>query len=413
MKTPTILVKNFLSLAASELVSKAISVISTAYLARIIMPEGYGTIGFAVAVVSYLVNIVIFGTDTIAVRDLSNDRKSLSKYFSNIITLRVVISIFLVILIYPLTAFVSPDLQSVQVLNIILLSLFMHAISSEFILQAIERMEIIALSNILKSIFLLTGYMIFVTEISDVSAAAWVFTISGILTSFVFTVYASISISKFRFLFECEFIKYIMRESYPLFVSAIAIAVYYNMDMIMLGFIKTEYEVGIYNAAYRIFLFGTLPILLLLKSFLPKLSRIFEAGESEFWNVLNRYVFSIMLFGIASAVAIFFGGKLIIKLVFGMDYMSAVGPLSLLSINILVVAVNVSLGNPLTAWGYQKLYSLAIISGALVNIFLNILLIPQYSYVGAAFATLLSELVVFIGLFFVFNRVVQRRSEIL
>ena len=70
--------------------------------------------------------------------------------------------------------------------------------------------------------------------------------------------------------------------------------------------------------------------------------------------------------------------------------------------NIGVIGVNVFLGNPLTVWGFQRQYAVAITLGAIANIFLNLLLIPKYSYNGAALATLLSEVVVFCGVLYLF-----------
>ncbi len=72
--------------------------------------------------------------------------------------------------------------------------------------------------------------------------------------------------------------------------------------------------------------------------------------------------------------------------------------------NTIVVSVNIFLGNPMMAWGKQKEYAIAISFGAITNIILNFILIPKYSYIGAAFATLLSEVAVFIGVFYLFNK---------
>ena len=68
------------------------------------------------------------------------------------------------------------------------------------------------------------------------------------------------------------------------------------------------------------------------------------------------------------------------------------------------VATDIAQETFLKVWEKQKSYSIAITFGAIVNIILNLLLIPKYSYNGAALATLLSEVVVFIGVFYLFNK---------
>lgn len=409
MFTKNIIIKNFVSLAASELISKAIAILSTAYLARTILPEGYGIIGFSIAVVTYLITVVTFGNDTIVVRDLSRDHSKLSDYFSSLILFRILLTISVLFLFYLIAPLLAINNITENVLKIISLSLFIHALSSEFIMQATEKMEIIAFSNISKSILLLVGYYIFVHETSDIQAAAWVFSLSGILISFLFTLYVHNYISKFHFKLDVALVKYLLKESFPLIVSVLAISIYYNMDLIMLGYIKTDFEVGIYNSAYRIFLLGILPSGILLKVFLPKLSKVIKSDKESFWKTITNYSISLIGFAVLTSAIIFFGGHIIISLVYGPAFSKASNPLTILSMNILIVAVNVSLGNPLTVWGMQKLYTITVLSGAVANIVLNFILIPIYSYNGAALATLLSELIVFIGVAITFNMIVLKR----
>jgi O-antigen/teichoic acid export membrane protein len=78
----------------------------------------------------------------------------------------------------------------------------------------------------------------------------------------------------------------------------------------------------------------------------------------------------------------------------------------------LVISVNIFFGNPLIAWGKQKEYSIAIAFGAVTNIILNILLIPKYSYIGASLATLMAEVAVFVGVFYLFNKYTFRKLTI-
>ncbi len=108
--------------------------------------------------------------------------------------------------------------------------------------------------------------------------------------------------------------------------------------------------------------------------------------------------------GLISATVLFLFRDLLIQFVFGEGYNDAALPLSILAMNALVISINIFFGNPLIAWGKQKEYSIAIMLGAIANIILNIVFIPSYSYNGAAFATLLSEAVVFCGVLFLFTK---------
>jgi O-antigen/teichoic acid export membrane protein len=380
-------------------------------LARTILPDGYGVIGFAIALIYYFSNIIIFGGDTIATRDVSLNRNKFSLYFTNIISFRIVVTILLVIILFPLISFISKDIRSEYVIKIILLSLFLNTFSTNFLYQAIERMEIIAISNLLRSLLLLSGYLLFVNNSDDVYAAAWVFTISSVSVSLAMFLFTHFTISKFRYKIKFSLIGYLLKESYPLFISSIAIAVYYNLDIIMLSYLKTDFDVGIYNAAYRIFLVGVLPINFILQSFFPQLSRIYNLDDRGFWFIMNKYAFSQFFLGVSASIIIYVLSGVGINLIFGHEYISASIALKILALNISVVSVNVLFGNPLTAWGKQKQYSFVIVAGALANVFLNFILIPKYSFNGAALATLLSEFIVFVGVLILFNTTLKSRRN--
>jgi O-antigen/teichoic acid export membrane protein len=106
---------------------------------------------------------------------------------------------------------------------------------------------------------------------------------------------------------------------------------------------------------------------------------------------------------------VFFLSNWLVLTLFQSEYQAAAAPLSILAMNIFLVGINILFGNPLTLWDKQKVYTLAVAGGAASNIILNVLLIPKYSYIGAAFATLLSEIVVFLGVVTIFYKTVSKK----
>jgi O-antigen/teichoic acid export membrane protein len=171
----------------------------------------------------------------------------------------------------------------------------------------------------------------------------------------------------------------------------------------MLGYYKGNSEVGIYNAAYKIFLVFIVPFQLILTAFFPKLSRNKPSKLNNFKSLFYTYSLSLFISSLIIFFVLFYFSNDIIHIVFGLKYAEAYKPLSILSLNVLVIGINIVFGNPLIAWGQQKKYIIPIGIGAITNIILNIILIPKYSYNGAAIATLFSEVAVFIGIIIYFN----------
>ncbi|MBU0473476.1 MAG: flippase [Bacteroidetes bacterium] len=401
MQNWSTILKNFISLSGGELLSKGIAFITTIYLARVISPEGFGILGYATAFVSYFLLFIDFGFDIISVKKIANDKNIISKYINNIISFRILLASAIFFVLVVVILFINETLIIKLALLITGLNLFVQSFATEFVFQATEKINYLSIKVVVKNIIILVLVLLFVKSISDVLIVVGISILANLIMSiWLFKKYTKL-FAKFTWSIDRGFLKSLFLESFPLIISSFMITIYYNLDMVMLGNIKTQTEVGIYNAAYKIFMIGLIPLAAIVRIFLPSLSKINESKVLK--RTIKNYGIMMLSSGILIAVVIFFSAKVVVNFAYGNEYIASVFPLMILALNVLVISVNVFFGNPLTVWGKQKAYSVAITFGAIVNIILNLVLIPKYSYNGAALATLLSEVAVFIGVFYLFN----------
>ena len=401
--------KNLISLASAEVISKIIALITAAYLGRILKPEGFGILGFATAFVSYFLLMVNFGLDTYGTREIAKDKSLLSKLVNNIISIRVLFAIVWYIIFSIVIISIDKPLIVKLVLFITAINLFVNALSINWLFIGIEKMWLIAIRQIMTNLLSLIGIIFLVRSERDIFLAAGVTVISSLVNSIWMIRIYNRMYSKVLFEIDKTYLKVILKESLPLVFSSFMIAIYYNLDMVMLGYMKPGEDVGIYSAAYKIILVGLIPFILILNSFFPSLSKIGLTKSLEFRNIIKQYAVLMLSAGIIVSSIIYFNASRIIDIVFGNQYDRAAAPLSILALNLLVISVNIFFGNPLIAWGKQKEYSVAIAFGAVTNIILNILLIPKYSYIGASLSTLMAEVAVFVGVFYLFNKYTFRK----
>lgn len=396
------ILKNFVSLASAELLSKLIAFFTTIYLARVITPDGFGIIGFATAFISYFLLFIDLGMDTISIKKIAQDKSVIEKYVNGVLSFRILFSIIM----YLILAFIVLviDISSIQQAAILLLglNLLVRSLTLDFVFQATEKIKYLSMRIIGQNLINLLFVLLLVKDFSDVLYVIIIFVVSNLITSVWMLIKYSNIFEKFRWNLDFAFIKNLIGESFPLVISAFMISIYYNLDMVMLGAIKTETEVGIYNAVYRIFMLGILPISVIVKIMLPSISRV--DNKEKLLDSLIKYGTMLLLSSVLIATILFIYAAPIMKIVFGDMYISGVLALTIIALNVAVIGVNVFFGNPLTVWGLQRQYAVAITLGAIANIILNILLIPEYSYNGAAFATVLSEVVVFLGVFYLFTK---------
>ena len=395
---------NLFSLTSAEIAKRIFGFFTFVYLGRILDPSGFGIIGFAAAFISYFGLFIDFGFSTYGSREIAKDRRMVSKFVNNILSIKILLAIFssLILILYVL--FSEKSAVTKYVVLIMALNLFANAIALNWVFQAVEKMQYIAVRQVLSGLISLIGVIVFVHSKSDIVLAAAILSFSALIGNIWFIPNYQKLYERIRLEFSFEFWKKLFRESFPLAFASIMIGIYYNLDMVMLGYMKTESEVGIYNAAYKIFLLGIVPIQLVFSAFFPVLSRVGLNKSEEFITTIKNYAKFTIGSGIVAGIVLLSFPERIILIVFGEKYLASAIPLSILAMNAIVISINVFLGNPMMAWGKQKEYSIAITLGAVTNIILNFILIPKYSYIGAAFATLLSEVAVFIGLVYLFNK---------
>lgn len=395
---------NLFSLSSAEIVSRVLGFLTVVYLGRVLDKEGFGIIGFASAVVSYFVLVVNFGFNTYGAREISKDKNLTSNLVNNIFALRLLLALFLSLLLTVLIVLTDRSIQVKYIIFITGLNIFSNAIALNWVFQAVEKMQYIAIRQIVTGMLSLVGVILLVKSSEDLLIAAVVLTVSVFLGNLWLVPVYQKMFNKIRLEYSLTFWKNLIRESYPLAIASIMIGVYYNLDMVMLGYMKPESDVGVYNAAYKIFLLSIVPFGLIFSSFFPTLSRIGLNRSQEFSRTMKKYSKFILGVGIVSSLILLLFAKEIVLIVFGKKYLESYLPLSILAVNVFLISVNVYLGNPMTAWGKQTHYAVAITMGAVANVILNFLLIPAYSYTGAAIATVLSETTVFVGLFYLFRK---------
>ena len=186
--------------------------------------------------------------------------------------------------------------------------------------------------------------------------------------------------------------KKLLRESYPLIFSGMAVVIYMKIDQIMLGEMIGSQSVGIYSAATRISeIWYFIPTAIASSIYPAIFSAKKEGNEILYYRRIQQLLRLLSTIAIIIAVPMSFLSGDVVTILFGSEY-SAAGPI--LAIHIWA-AVFVFMGVGTFSWfiaedlAYLTLRRSLI--GAVVNIMLNFVLIPMYGGIGAAIATVISQ----------------------
>jgi O-antigen/teichoic acid export membrane protein len=174
-------------------------------------------------------------------------------------------------------------------------------------------------------------------------------------------------------------------------VSGLMVSLYYQVDTAMLPILSTAYDAGIYGALYRfVDLILVIPRLILVVGF-PTLVVLWKEDVERFGQTFVDLRRLLAFFGLPALLVMIFFSSDILSLAFGKEYRVGAGALVYLLVGMLFAFQSMLLSQVLKASEHETALARVLVSAVLLNVVLNMLLIPSYGFSGAAFATLVTE----------------------
>ena len=406
MSTGRVILKNLFSLSIAEIANKGILFISTAYLARVILPEGFGVISFANSFLVFFSILVNLGFSIVGSREIAKDLNKIKKYANQITSVRLILAVVSSLLLILIAGFIDKPLTVKIVIIISGVNLYSQAFLMDWVYQGNERMEFPALRQLITSLLSLIGLVIFVHTQNDVIMAMIITVASAFINSVWMLMLYLKMYGKITFGFDKEFIRELLKSSLPITFSNFFITIYNFMNILMLGFMKSDAETGIYTAAFKFVALVITPSAIIQNAFFPLLSRTENPEDRH--RIFRIYGNLMFIIGsILSLLVLTFSG-FFIQTAYGSKYIPSIPVLNILMITVLLMFMNTIFYPALVSWKKEKIVMYAIATGGIINIILNIILIPAYGAMGAAWSTVFSELGVLVGLVFITKRLIGK-----
>ena len=371
--------------------------ITAIVVARALGPSVYGVLGFGVAVLSYLGLLVNMGMDVHGVREIARNRDLGYRLVGMIVSTRL---IFAFVLFAGLVA-AAPYFGWSETVRLVLMiqgvGLFGVALTLDFFYQAEQRMAVAALRQGGAAIAGVVAVVLFVNTPEDVFIAAAVPVAVHVLSALLLIAYFRVRVAARPAPAEPISRLGFLARSAPVALMAVLTTIYVNLDIILLGYMVPEAEVGLYVAASRVAMIALVFPNLIHSAFLPALSK--ALGDDAAANAAaTNHARSVMFFGGAVGGGGMLLAPAIVEILFGPAYAGAGFAMTILMAHVLVSHLTAAFGTPLLAWQCDKPFTVILAAGAFVNIVLNLIMIPLYGIEGAAIATVITQILVWIGL---------------
>ena len=405
--------KNLSWLMVSQIIASICGFIWTVLITRYLGVSDYGILGFAISLTGILAITIDFGMSTHIIRHIATDYDSAPKYLGNVIPLKSLLSIGTLVL----TLIILILLKSNELTITITLLFTIERIINSFIallngsFQAFEEGKYQGIGNSILNLLLFA--FIIISVYTDLGIYG--ITISYLIANLIALIYLyyvfNKNITKPKFEFDKDFCKKVIIISIPFAATSILYSIYYSIDVVMLNQMVGNYATGIYNATYKLISILTLFYSVYAAVVYPVMSKMFKNDKKLLIITFEKSIKYLMLIIIPIAIATMIYSTDIIQFIYGHEYDAAAAPLSILIWTITLLLVN-GVCNMLLNASYKeititKIYAIA----AVVNVVLNFFLIPNYSYNGAALATVLSDLLIMIIQLYVIYKLGHRVNK--
>lgn len=389
---------NTVWLLLERISARLLSYLLIIYLARQLGNLHFGSLVFAISLVHLFLILSDFGLTTLIIREVARDKANGPQYVGRAATLKIVLSVITFAVVFLVLNSMAFPYNTRLIVYLIAAYALFENMGTFFggVFQAYERMHYNTIIQIIQKLVLFLLCFILLSSGHGLVAVCIAYLFSGILYCCVNMWFVTYRFLMPRYEVRLGFWRQLLKESLPLAVTAALSMVYYNTDQIMLGKMKGEAVVGWYGVSYQLyFMIATFSGAFLAAAF-PVMSRLFGVSKDRLSIVYSKSFKALCGLGMPLSIGCFLLSREIILFLYGSQYLHSIIIFKIFAPIIIFTCLNGLAGYFLVSINRQRMVAGALAITAVVNVVLNFILIPTYSYSGAASATLVSEILFFI-----------------
>ncbi len=389
-----------------KIISTLLGLVAIGILTRYLGAERFGWYTTAITFLQFAGILIDFGLIPVTAQLLGSGQYDSKKLLQNLLGFR-----FLTAIIFfgltPLIAFLFPYPMEIKIaialLSISFLAIAMNQIFTGYYQQALA-MHISVTGELVGRVLLVAGLLVGQYYRVDFLWLMVAISISSI--AYTATLWlAATQRTRPTFAFDMAIWKIIAHTSWPIAISIIFNVVYLKGDTILLSLVRSQTEVGLYGAAYRVIDILAQTAMLIMGILLPLLAASWAQKKSTEFSERYQHSFdAMMLIAVPITLGTFVLADKIMLTVAGSEFAAAGLMLRLLSLAVFGVYLGAIFGHTAVAIGQQKATMWIYISNAIITFVGYWYAIPRYGWLGGAIFSIFSELYAGILLAWVVSR---------
>lgn len=391
--------------SAAKVVSTVLALVAIGFITRYLGRDGFGNYATVLAFFAFFNAVADLGLYSISTREISRPDADEKSIMGKVFTLRVFSS--LLVFLFALILIIFLPYPSEIKLGIVVVAATFVLTSSYSILNGVFQKNIamnkVAASEVLGKIFQVALVILAVKKDWGFPAIIGAFFLASSLNA-VLVFVLSRKYIKFKLDFDFPFWKKFLRDSAPMGISVLITFFYFKMDTILLSMMQSSADVGIYNVAYKIIENLIFFPAMIMGLIFPIMSRYIFTDRQKFEIISNKTFKIFVLLVIPIVLGVLFLSEEIVGLIGGAGFQESALTLRILIFALIFIFFGNFWSSLLLAGNLQKKLMYALLCCAVFNISANLIVIPLFSYKGAAVISTLTEmLVVFLAFYLTFR----------
>lgn len=383
--------KNFLYNMSYQLLTLILPLITTPYISRVMGAEKIGVFSYTYSIATYFGMFILLGLNNYGNRTIASVRDNkdkLSSTFWNIYAFQLVLGVVMSVIYLGYALFMAQE-------KIMALIQFFFLVSSMLDINwfyfGLEQFKLTVTRNTIIKVVTVIAIFIFVKSPDDLYKYTIIMALGTLGGQIVLWYFLKNYVQKAKITWG-EIKKHI-KPNLVLFVPVIAVSMYISMDKILLGYLTNKTEVGYFESANKVTTIPSLLIGALGTVMLPRVSNLVSKGKGD---TIKRYLELSQLVSVFLSVSMALGMSGVVRefvpLFYGTGFEKCqiLIPILVLS-SIFIAWANVIRMQYLIPYKKDEIYVKSVVYGAIINIIVNIILIPKLASIGAAIGLLVSE----------------------
>jgi O-antigen/teichoic acid export membrane protein len=388
--------RGFAVLGAATVLIRLIGFVVITLFARRAGPHTFGTYSFALALAGFVVGTPTnFGIGTLGTRKIARDPRDAGKVVGEALAVQAIIAAFAVALLMTLVPLLSSDSGLLALTPLLALYYVAYSMTVDWALQGLQRLRAVAAARLAGQVlFGIVTPLILVRGPAGAVRYAAVFAVGAILTAIVAFAMVRRAVGSIRLSWAIAPLWDLAKRAAPLGFALIMLQIYYSMDQVLLGLLTNQTEVGQYAAAAKLPAVLSGFIVIWMSAVYPHASKLFTQDSDALRRQLGSFTSLAVVAALPLAAGSAIVGTGVMTALFGHAYRPAGTPFTILMVASAMAVVSVNYTSLAMATGQERTFAMAVTVASIVNVLLNLLLIPSYGTIGAAIATVAAQSVV-------------------